>query len=296
VVNAELSPTPQSVTRERGGALFVVATPIGNLDDITLRAIATLRAVSVIAAEDTRRARTLLSHLGITGKRLVCIDAHAQAAEIHKLVDLMASGEQVALLTDAGTPSISDPGSALVRASQLEHVLVSAIPGPSAVTTAIAVSGVVESSFLFLGFVPRKGSKRKAVLRRVQNTADAVVLFESPSRVNSLLQELASLMPERVICIARELTKKFEEVTLRTAAEWATSEHELRGEITLVVAPDKTASGLVQRDDAALLRVLEALLAQGASAKEASALLAAVSGESKRVLYQMALAVGDKRQ
>jgi 16S rRNA (cytidine1402-2'-O)-methyltransferase len=278
--------------------LYVVATPIGNLGDITLRARETLAQVSVVAAEDTRRARSLLSHLGISGKRFLCVDAHASVGVLEKLAQKLSEGERVALLTDAGTPSVSDPGCALVRLCRERNIPVTPIPGPSAVTTAIAASGLVDGAFLFLGFLPRKGEKRQKALQRIRRTAEAVVLFESPNRTHALLKDLAQEMPERLLCVARELTKKFEEVRVKPLREWAEFEAEVRGEVTLVLAP--AADAPAEESGARDVRELMAdLLERGMSAKDASAHLALATGTSKRDLYQLALehrATGQKTE
>lgn len=217
--------------------LFVVATPIGNLSDITLRAIDVLKQADLVVAEDTRRSRALLTHLGITGKPVRCIDAHASKGDIDAVVAECAAGKTVALLTDAGTPAVSDPGVELVRACRAQALEVVPIPGASAITTAIAGAGLADGGFWFCGFLPRKGSKRKAQLDRIEAFSDAVVLFESPQRLGETLRELAAREPERQACVARELTKKFEEFTTQTLREWAEHEQEFRGEITLILGP-----------------------------------------------------------
>lgn len=270
------------------GVLFVVATPIGNLGDITSRAIQTLTQVSTIAAEDTRRARLLLSHLGISGKRVLCVDAHASSGVLAKLTQKLSEGDQIALLTDAGTPSVSDPGSALVRLCRDQGIQVTPIPGPSAVTTAIAACGLVDGGFLFLGFLPRKGEKRQRALLRIRRTAEAVVLFEAPQRVSLLLKDLAAEMPERRLCLARELTKKFEEVRVKPLRDWAELDVEVRGEVTLVLAPTEETQD-VQASTQDVATLMADLLGRGMSAKDTAAHLALATGMSKRDLYQMAL-------
>ncbi len=282
---------------ENSGTLYVVATPIGNLGDITLRAIDTLKQVATVVAEDTRRARGLLSHLGITGKTLLHVDAHASEATLDKVIQRLEQAQDVALLTDAGTPSVSDPGSALVRRCRERELKVVALPGPSAVTTAIAASGLVDSGFLFLGFIPRKGDKRRQVLERIQRTAEAVILFEAPGRTPALLTDLAELVPHRQICLARELTKKFEQVSVQVAAHWANSQtEELKGEVTLVIAPDPSATKSEGMSEEQLGGLLQELLAGGLSAKDAATHLAKISGLPKRDVYQLALSLKPKHQ
>lgn len=269
--------------------LFVVATPIGNLSDITLRAIETLKLVDVVVAEDTRRSRALLSHLGIAGKPVRCIDAHSTDRDIAAVVDEILQGRSVALLTDAGTPVVSDPGHAVVAACREKQLNVVPIPGPSAVTTAIAGAGLVEHGFWFAGFLPRKGSKRKAALERIASFPDAVVLFESPQRTHATLADLAERQPTRLACVARELTKKFEEFITAPLSEWATDEREFRGEITLVLGPVaqlEASEEISEEDREAFAR---SLIAGNPSAKDATQSLVDALGMSKREAYQLVL-------
>lgn len=269
--------------------LYVVATPIGNLADITLRAIDVLKQATLIVAEDTRRSRALLSHLGITGKPLRCIDAHAPAHHIQAVVDAVKSGDSVAVLTDAGTPSVSDPGTQLVLACRQAGLPVVPIPGPSAVTTAIAGSGLVEQGFWFVGFLPRKGPKRRALLERIVAWPDAVVLFEAPQRAAQTLADLAELQPERRLCVARELTKKFEEFTTAPLEQWALHEGEFRGELTFVLAPNSDAAQEQKPSLEACENLARELLASGQSARDAAAELSQLSGLGKREAYQLIL-------
>ncbi len=269
--------------------LFVVASPIGNLSDITLRAIETLKDSDLIVAEDTRRSRALLSHLGIAGKPLRCIDAHSGPRDIEAVVSEVAQGRSVALLTDAGTPVVSDPGHALVAACRAQNLAVIPIPGPSAVTTAIAGSGLVEQGFWFAGFLPRKGSKRKVLLGRIATFPEAIVLFESPHRTYDTLRDLAQLNPDRLACVARELTKKFEEFTTARLSDWAANEREFRGEITLVLGPlvqNETSDEATpeEREE----RALE-LISGCESARDATQTLVELLGLSKREAYQLVL-------
>jgi 16S rRNA (cytidine1402-2'-O)-methyltransferase len=270
--------------------LFVVATPIGNLSDITLRAISVLKDADLVVAEDTRRSRALLTHLGIAGKPVRCIDAHATKGDLDAVVAECASGKSVAVLTDAGTPAVSDPGVDLVRLCREQELEVVPIPGPSAVTTAIAGAGLADGGFWFCGFLPRKGSKRKAMLDRIAAFSDAVVLFESPQRLSETLRDLAVRQPARKACVARELTKKFEEFTTRPLLEWANTEQEFRGEITVVlgpVEPEDEAPAISEEDTWRLAQELATSL----GAKEAAAELVTLSGMSKRDAYQLILKV-----
>ena len=177
------------------GKLYLVGTPIGNLGDITLRALETLKQTKHIAAEDTRRTRQLLTHFSIHERSLHALDANASARKVGELVALLENGEDIALVTDAGMPSVSDPGSALVNAARLQGVIISPIPGPSALTAAVAASGLVAASFLFLGFLPRSGRKRKDALTRIEKSPEPVVIFESPQRIGATLGELAGACP-----------------------------------------------------------------------------------------------------
>jgi 16S rRNA (cytidine1402-2'-O)-methyltransferase len=217
------------------GTLYVVATPIGNLDDITARALRTLESVTGIAAEDTRRTRALLTHFGIRGKRLYALDAHAGVRSVERVAERLLAGDDVALVSDAGTPAVSDPGAALVQAAAARGARVVAVPGASAATAAISVSGLVESAFWFVGFLPRGGGKRKEMLRRIERSDEPVVLLEAPTRIAETLAELATLMPTRAASLSRELTKLHEETLRGTLSELSAVEREWRGELTLVL-------------------------------------------------------------
>jgi 16S rRNA (cytidine1402-2'-O)-methyltransferase len=272
--------------------LYVVASPIGNLEDISPRAQRALSEAQHIVAEDTRRSHKLLSHLGITGKSLSCLDAHASAEAVERVVQKVSAGETVALLTDAGTPSVSDPGAALVRRCHELSLAVVPIPGPSAVTTAIAASGLVEGPFLFAGFLPRSGGKRQRWLERIRNCAEPCVLFEAGNRTQATLADLCEGQPERTACVARELTKKFEQIRSRPLSEWRAGTEEFRGEVTLVLGP-------VRLDSAPDLDVVDELvrreLAAGQSAKAISESHHRALGMSKRDLYQRVLSTRNER-
>jgi 16S rRNA (cytidine1402-2'-O)-methyltransferase len=274
-------------THEGPGRLFVVGTPIGNLQDITLRAEATLKRVAVVVAEDTRRTRALLSHLGITKKRLLAVDAHATDARIAKVIDALQAGQDVALVTDAGMPSVSDPGAALVRAAREQGVAVEVVPGPSAVTTAAAVSGLVEGPFLFAGFLPRKGKKRREAITRIRQTHDAVILFEAPGRLRATLADLAKAQPSRAACVCRELTKLHEDSQLGTLAELADASILERGEFTLVLGPVLEAPTTETAE--AVIPDMDAMLAAGLSVRDVARELAERTGHSRRDLFQLAL-------
>jgi 16S rRNA (cytidine1402-2'-O)-methyltransferase len=266
------------------GKLYLVATPIGNLGDITLRALDTLRAVGFVMAEDTRRSRALLTHFEIK-KSVVNFDAHASAEAIARLIERLSLGEDGALVTDAGTPSVSDPGAELVSAAVAAGIPVIPIPGVSAVTAAIAVAGFGDAAFCFLGFPPRSGRKRSDFLSGVLGSVQSVVLFEAPHRIERTLIDLAELAPERAAVLCRELTKLHEQVLRGTLAELAASGADLRGEITLVIAgaePEPAAAP----DPGELDAEIRALLAAGETPRGVVELLAQRRGGARRELYR----------
>ncbi len=267
------------------GQLFVVATPIGNLGDITLRAIETLRAVDRVLAEDTRRTRGLLSHLGISGKPVDRLDAHAEEAAIPRVIERLVGGESIALCTDAGTPVVSDPGALLIQAAIAAGVRVVPLPGASAVMAAIALSGFGSGGFRFLGFLPRGGPERREALGIVAGTPEAVLLFESPQRIADTLSDLAAVMPSREAVVARELTKLHEEAVRGTlAALAAQGPREWLGEVTLVLGP-RVAVEAIRLGDAEIDARIDAELGKGRRAKDVAEELALETGLPKRELY-----------
>jgi 16S rRNA (cytidine1402-2'-O)-methyltransferase len=279
------------------GTLYVVGTPIGNLGDITLRALETLRAVSDVAAEDTRRTRALLTHFGISGKRLHAIDAHAGEREIQKVVLRLSEGHDVALVTDAGMPTVSDPGAALVRAATARNHRVLVLPGPSAVTAASALSGLVEASFWFAGFLPRRGQKRERAIERIAACPDPVVLFEAPNRLAETLVDLAAVQSARAASVSREISKLHEETLRGSLSELAArvAGEDLRGEVTIVLGPAVSDPG-EELDDAELDSRIEARLREGAPTKAIAAELAALSGRPRREIYARVEALRYKRR
>jgi 16S rRNA (cytidine1402-2'-O)-methyltransferase len=268
------------------GSLFIVATPIGNLSDITERAVATLREADCVFAEDTRRTRALLTHLGIAGKPLHTLNAYATGAEIDRVLGRIDAGENVAIVTDAGMPAVSDPGTALVRAAAEHGIAVVPIAGPSAVTAAIAASGLVTSGFWFAGFLPRKGHARSSAIARIAATPDAVVIFESPQRLTATLRDLASVTPERAGVIAREMTKVHEEFVRGTLAELAAMSREWVGEITVVLGPDSAARADESVTDEELDRRIDDEIARGTPSKSIAERLSAWSGRPRRDVYE----------
>jgi 16S rRNA (cytidine1402-2'-O)-methyltransferase len=279
------------VTRA-GGTLFVVATPIGNLGDITLRAIETLRGAARVVAEDTRRTRALLSHLGIAGKPIDRLDAHASEADIDRALSrLVDHGEDIALVSDAGTPVVSDPGTALIRKAALAGVPVVPIPGASAVMAALSASGLVTGGFVFMGFLPRAGDERREAIARVRKAEDTVVLFEAPFRMAALLEDLAEAMPDREAAVGRELTKMHEEVlrgTLKDLAE-AEKSREWIGELTVVLGP-RAAAATDEEASVDLDARIDEELAKGRRPKEIAEAMAMATGRPRREIYARVLA------
>jgi len=269
------------------GTLYVVATPIGNLGDLTLRAIDLLKSCERVAAEDTRRTRQLLSHLGIEGKPLDALHAHSSARDVAKLVERLESGESVALVTDAGTPAVSDPGDALVKTAIAAGIKVVPIPGASAVLAALVASGLATGvGFRFLGFLPRDGAARRDGIATVCATPEPVVLFESPERTQATLAELADAMPERAACVARELTKVHEELVRGTLATVAKDRDAWRGEIAIVLgawSPDTRAE---QIDDDAIDARIDRELDAGTHGKTVADVVAAWAGRPRREIYE----------
>jgi 16S rRNA (cytidine1402-2'-O)-methyltransferase len=272
------------------GTLHVVGTPIGNLGDLTARAVDVLRRCDRVVAEDTRRTRAMLSHLAIAGKPLDCVDEHASPRDLDRVVAHLVAGESVALVTDAGAPAVSDPGTALVRAAIAAGVPVVPVPGPSAVTAAISVAGFGGAGFYFAGFVPRAGTARRDALARIAATPEPVVLFESPNRTADTLADLAALAPARPAMVARELTKLHEELVRGSLAELAARGAEWIGEVTIVLGPDEAAGRPADVDDAAVDARIDEELAKGVHAKDAADRVAAWSGRPRREVYARVIA------
>jgi len=217
--------------------LYVVSTPIGNLGDITLRGLEVLKSVDVVAAEDTRHSGLLLKHFGIK-KSFVSYHEHNEAARTAELVECLARGENVALITDAGTPGLSDPGLRLIRECINRDLPFTIIPGSSSILIALLGSGFSNEKFSFRGFLPVKSGRRQRELQIVAERDETTLFFESPYRLVKTLQACSTIMPERQLCVARELTKKFEEFRRGTAAELLAhyEAHPAKGEIVLVVS------------------------------------------------------------
>src|SRR6266699_6176280 len=223
--------------------LYVVATPIGNLGDITLRALEVLKGVDVVAAEDTRHSGLLLKHFEIK-KPFVCYHEHNEAARTAELVERLARGEDVALITDAGTPGLSDPGLRIIRECISRGLPFTIVPGPSSILIALLGSGFSTERFCFRGFLPVKRGQRERELRAAVDCNETSVFFESPHRLTKTLVACIDIMPERQLCVARELTKKFEEFRRDTASELLAhyQAHPPKGEIVLLIEGGSTAS------------------------------------------------------
>lgn len=276
------------------GTLYVVATPIGNRADLTLRAVHALGRVDAVACEDTRVSGALLAHLGLA-KPLIALHEHNEHQAAALVIERLARGERVAYLSDAGTPAVSDPGAALVAAVRAAGHACVPIPGASSVVAALSVAGDVDAEgFAFVGFAPARAAERRAWLDALaQRPRESIVLFETPHRIAALLDALAATMPERRVTIARELTKQFEAVHTLAAGDapaWlAADPNRSRGEFVLVLQAQRDR-GSADTLDPAAERVLALLLAE-LPLKQAVALAASISGAPRNALYQRALAL-----
>ena len=285
-----MSSTPTK-SDPHSGILWVVSTPIGNLEDITLRALRVLREADAVIAEDTRRTRILLSHHGL-GTKLSSLHAHSSSARVEALADELAAGAKLALVTDAGTPLVSDPGAQLVDAARERGVKVEVIPGPSAVTAALAVAGVRCDVFRFVGFLPRSGGRRARVLDEITGERGATILFEAPSRLAATLRDLSERVPEgRTVAVCRELTKLHEEVVRGSAKELAERfAEEARGEITIVIEGTGEAAGAAPAlDDDELDARIALLLEAGETPRDAAQTLARETRLSRAEAYRRVL-------
>jgi 16S rRNA (cytidine1402-2'-O)-methyltransferase len=276
--------------RPEPGTLYVVATPLGNLADLSARAADTLRQVEVVASEDTRRTANLLAHLGVR-PRLLSFHAHSRTRRLDTLLQILDEGRDVALVTDAGTPGVSDPGAELVAAARSAGLPVVPVPGASAVATALSASGLPADRYLFLGFVPRKGAERTRLLERAVREEWSVVLFEAPGRLVQLLRDLAAVAgAERHAVVARELTKVHEEFRAGSLAELADyySTWEPRGEITLVLAGTGAPPEPPDRSEEARTLALS-LLGDGISRREVTRRLTAELGLPRNEAYRLVM-------
>ncbi|AWM79410.1 16S rRNA (cytidine(1402)-2'-O)-methyltransferase [Gammaproteobacteria bacterium ESL0073] len=283
--------------RNRIGCLYVVATPIGNLEDITHRALNVLREVDLIAAEDTRHTSKLLQHFAISTPLKPCHD-HNEREQQGYLINLLLSGKNIALVSDAGTPLISDPGFHLVKEAQLKHIKVVPVPGACAVITALSAAGLPSDRFSFEGFLPAKSVARKNILESLKQEQRTLIFYEAPHRLLESLQDLSAIFgSDRVAVLARELTKTFETIKQCSLAElvnWVASDaNQQRGECVLLISPWKAPEGESINQES--LRVLKVLLNE-LPVKQAAALAAEITGERKNKLYQYAIECIDKNK
>lgn len=270
------------------GTLYIVATPIGNLEDMTFRAIRILKEVNLIAAEDTRTSRVLTNHFEIETP-MTSYHEHNKISKLEAVFDALNTGD-VALISDAGTPGISDPGYELIHEAIQRGFPVVPIPGASAVISALVASGLPTDSFIYLGFLPKKQSARRELFQSLKHEKRTLIAYESPHRVGDTLGQVASIFgDERQVCIAREITKKFEEFWRGTAksASAKFSEENPKGEITLLIAGATNGAG--NWDKAMILSALESKLDEGMSLSQASKEVASLSGWKKSVVYQLGL-------
>nr|WP_298892592.1 16S rRNA (cytidine(1402)-2'-O)-methyltransferase [uncultured Acinetobacter sp.] len=274
--------------------LFVVATPIGHLDDMTYRAINVLESVSLIAAEDTRQSAPLLKHYNITTP-LTAVHDHNEDHKINSMIEKLQNGENIALISDAGTPLISDPGFRLVRAAQQAGIRVTPIPGACAAIAALSSVGLPSDRFLFVGFLPSKASQRQGQLEQLKDRSETLIIYEAPHRIVDCLSDIQTIFgADRRIGFAREITKTFETIVQKPVGElleWVKADHhQQKGEMVLVIAGNPNEVDLEQQKvDQLLTRLLQDL-----SIKAASQLAADLTGLKKKALYQRALELQDK--
>ncbi|MFM2436760.1 MAG: hypothetical protein RL353_750 [Actinomycetota bacterium] len=276
-----------------GGSLILVATPIGNLGDMTQRAVETLQSADVICCEDTRHSGKLLAHFGVTDKKLIVINEHTEYDAREEIVALVVSGSLVALITDAGTPGISDPGERLVTAVIEAGGQITAVPGASALTMALVISGLPTSRFVFEGFLPRSGIERTERLAMTTTESRTIVLYEAPHRLVKTLSDLTTACGAmRRVVLARELTKLHEEIwrgTLQDANMYVANT-EPRGEYVIIIEPAKPPAPPTNEE---LLAAIRAEIAKGVSRKDSAARVSARFGVAKRTVYELALQVRD---
>ncbi len=275
------------------GTLYVVATPLGNLEDLTFRAARMLAEVSVIAAEDTRQTRKLLARYGISTP-LRSLHGHSREGAVRALVGRLREGQSVAYVSDAGSPSVSDPGAELVAAARAAGVEVVPIPGPSAPAAAMSVAGMTAAGFIFAGYPPRGVGERREWLRRWTALEPPLILFESPHRIRDTLAQLAALVPERQMAICREMTKQFEQIVAAPAAEAAgrLSEEQMRGEFTLVVEGGGEARERAAAGEAEVAEAVQVLAEAGVPRKTVGKVLQLLAGLSRNEAYRAAVEEG----
>jgi 16S rRNA (cytidine1402-2'-O)-methyltransferase len=278
------------------GTLYIVATPIGNLEDITLRALRILKEVDLVAAEDTRHSRRLLTHFGI-GTRLTSYFEHNEAGKGERLIEELRAGKSVALISDAGTPAISDPGYFLVRRCRDEGIAVVTVPGPSAVIAALSISGLPTDRFTFEGFLPAKSAARRGALRALAQEKRTAVFYEAPHRLAASLRDLAAELGEgREVAVARELTKMHEELFRGSAADALErfGVQKVRGEIVLLVAPaSEEKRGEMLGTASSIEDGLRKVLAEGLPLRQAAKTVAKEFGLPKDEVYRIGLSLKD---
>ena len=278
-------------------SLYLVATPIGNLEDITLRALRVLKEVNLIACEDTRHTRKLLDHFGIH-KPTVSYHEHNEFTRAEELTGRLLNGESIALVTDAGTPGISDPAYRMVVAAIENNITVIPIPGATALIAGLIASGLPTDAFLFIGFLPAKRHARREKLEAVRNMRETLVLYEAPHRIRETLSEAQAVLGNRRAALARELTKMHEQFLRGTLAEISAQlqAQEPRGEITLVIAGASEADEQCAPDREALTTQLEQLMNSGNSRNDALKQLARMRGLSKKETYRLLLEEKDNAE
>ncbi|MBI3452791.1 MAG: 16S rRNA (cytidine(1402)-2'-O)-methyltransferase [Rhodospirillales bacterium] len=291
-------PSRDGKTSKLPAGIYVVATPLGNLGDITRRAQEILAAADIVACEDTRVTRRLLAALGIPARRLMRYDDHAAGRTQPALIEAVQHGGSVALVSDAGTPLIADPGYKLIRAAREAGLAVTAVPGPSAAMAALSVSGLPSDRFLFLGFLPQKAKARAAALAEVKAVRATLIVFESPRRLPESLAAMADIFGPREAVVARELTKLFEETRRGSLAELAAAYAESgppRGEVVVIIGPPAEIT-VAEADAAPDLDVRLTAALGGMSLRDAVADVARATGRPRREVYARALALGIARK
>ena len=272
------------------GTLYIVATPLGNLEDFTYRAARVLAEVSVIVAEDTRQTRKLLTRYGISTP-LRPLHGHSRESAVTALVALLCEGQSLAYVSDAGSPGVSDPGAELVAAARAAGVPVVPLPGPSAPSTAFSVAGMSAAGFIFAGYVPRSAGERREFLRRWTAQELPLVVFEAPHRIRETLAALAEIVPDRTVVLCREMTKQFEQIAAVPAAEspHALTEEQTRGEFTLVIEGEGAARAPALQDVAEVAEAVRLLAEAEVPRKTIARVLQGLTGMSRNEAYRTAM-------
>ncbi len=271
------------------GSLFVVATPIGNLEDISLRAIRTLKNVDFIAAEDTRRTRKLLNARDISTP-LISLHEHNEKEKSALIIDQIRKGKNVAYVTDAGTPCVSDPGCFLISRAHDENIAVIPIPGPSAVVAALSVSGFPADSFIFCGFMPAQANKRKKCFEELKNEERTIVLYESAKRFLASLKDMLEILGNREIVLAREITKIYEEIRRGKISEFIEAKIgvKIKGEITVIIKPEGKRSAPLSEKEIKE-KIIELLKNNGVSLRDAVSEVVRQTGLSRKIIYEIGI-------